>query len=70
MNIYEFDPDDAKRFGQEQHIKYKQRGDEVVVYQKQDHIRGSDLATSDKGLQKGMACGRAYEHGRHASEGN
>ena len=29
MNIYEFDPDDAKRFGQEQHIKYKQRGDEL-----------------------------------------
>lgn len=29
MNIYEFDPDDAKRFGQEQHIKYQQRGDEL-----------------------------------------
>ena len=29
MNIYEFDPDDARRFGQEQHIKYQQRGDEL-----------------------------------------
>ena len=29
LNIYEFDPDDAKRFGQEQHIKYQQRGDEL-----------------------------------------
>ena len=29
MNIYEFDHDDAKRFGQEQHIKYQQRGDEL-----------------------------------------
>ena len=29
MNIYEFDPDDAKRFGQEQHIKYQQHGDEL-----------------------------------------
>ena len=29
LNIYEFDPDDARRFGQEQHIKYQQRGDEL-----------------------------------------
>ena len=29
MNIYEFNPDDARRFGQEQHIKYQQRGDEL-----------------------------------------
>ena len=29
LRIYEFDPDDAKRFGQEQHIKYQQRGDEL-----------------------------------------
>lgn len=29
VNIYEFDPDDAKRFGQEQHIKYQVRGDEL-----------------------------------------
>lgn len=29
MRIYEFDPDDAKRFGQEQHIKYRQCGDEL-----------------------------------------
>ena len=29
MNIYEFDPEDAKRFGQEQHIKYQTRGDEL-----------------------------------------
>jgi archaellum biogenesis ATPase FlaH len=29
LNFYEFDPDDAKRFGQEQHIKYQQHGDEL-----------------------------------------
>ena len=29
LSIYEFDPDDARRFGQEQHIKYQQRGDEL-----------------------------------------
>ena len=29
LRIYEFDPDDAKRFGQEQHIKYRQCGDEL-----------------------------------------
>ena len=28
-SIYEFNPDDAKRFGQEQHIKYQTRGDEL-----------------------------------------
>ena len=29
LSIYNFDPEDAKRFGQEQHIKYQQRGDEL-----------------------------------------
>ena len=29
MNIYEFDPEDAKRFGREQGIEYRSRGDEL-----------------------------------------
>ena len=29
MNIYEFDPDDARRFGQEQGIVTRKRGDEL-----------------------------------------
>ena len=29
MNIYEFDPEDAKRFGREQGIEYRARGDEL-----------------------------------------
>lgn len=29
MNIYKFNPDDAKRFGQEQRIKFQTRGDEL-----------------------------------------
>ena len=29
MSIYEFDPSDAKRFGQEQGIQYRERGDEL-----------------------------------------